>query len=76
MIKCVLLSVFDKQGLIDFVKGFVVFDYELILMGGIKKVLEVVDILVIGIEEVIGFFEMFDGWVKMFYFKVYVGLLV
>lgn len=45
-------------------------------MGGMVCVLGDVGFVVIDVVDVIEFFEMMDGWVKMFYFKIYGGFLV
>lgn len=42
--KKVILSVFNKSGIVEFVKVLINLDYELYFMGGIKCVLEDVNI--------------------------------
>lgn len=70
----VLLFVFDKIGLIDLVCVFVVCNVELLLIGGIVKVICDVGLVVKDVVDVIGFLEMMDGWVKILYLWVYGGL--
>lgn len=74
--KCVLVFVLDKINLVFFVKGLEEYGYEIVFIGGIKKVLDEVGIKMILIEDVIYFLEILDGWVKIFNFYVYGGLLV
>lgn len=73
--KKALISVSDKTNLIEFVKGLVECNYEIISTGGTKKYLEDNNIKVIGIEEVTGFPEILDGRVKTLHPKVHGGLL-
>lgn len=70
------MFVFDKIGLIELGKVLVVCGVELLFIGGFVKILCDVGLDVKDVFEVIGFFEMMDGCVKILYFKVYGGLLV
>lgn len=74
-IKCVLISVFDKIGIVEFVQVLVVQGVEILFIGGIFKLLWEYNIVVIEVFDYIGFFEMMDGWVKILYLKVYGGIL-
>lgn len=76
MIKCVLILVFDKLGIIDFVKELKNLGWDIILIGGIKVVFDDVGVEIIVIDDVIGFLEMMDGCVKIFYLNIYGGFLV
>ncbi|QKS70422.1 bifunctional phosphoribosylaminoimidazolecarboxamide formyltransferase/IMP cyclohydrolase [Paenalkalicoccus suaedae] len=75
MTKRALVSVSDKTGVVDFVKGLVAEGVEVISTGGTKKALEEAGVAVIGIEEVTGFPEMMDGRVKTLHPAIHGGLL-
>ena len=70
-----LVSVSDKAGLVDFVKGLVSFGVEIISTGGTAKALEQAGIKVTEISAYTGFPEMMDGRVKTLHPKVHGGLL-
>ncbi|MBQ5416485.1 MAG: bifunctional phosphoribosylaminoimidazolecarboxamide formyltransferase/IMP cyclohydrolase, partial [Bacteroidales bacterium] len=53
-----LVSVSDKTGLVDFVKGLQKFGWEIIATGGTQKLLESNGVKTIGISEVTGFPEI------------------
>ena len=75
MNKRALVSVSDKTGLVDFVKGLQTAGWEIIATGGTQKLLEESGIKTIGISEVTGFPEICDGRVKTLHPKVHGGLL-
>jgi len=70
-----LVSVSDKNGLVDFVKGLQAADWEIIATGGTQKLLEQNGVKTIGISDVTGFPEICDGRVKTLHPKVHGGLL-
>ncbi|MBO4768727.1 MAG: bifunctional phosphoribosylaminoimidazolecarboxamide formyltransferase/IMP cyclohydrolase [Bacteroidales bacterium] len=70
-----LVSVSDKTGLVDFVRGLQACGWEIIATGGTQKLLETSGIKTIGISEVTGFPEICDGRVKTLHPKVHGGLL-
>lgn len=70
-----LISVSDKNGVVEFAKELVNLDYEIISTGGTKKVLDEANIKTISIEEVTGFPEILDGRVKTLHPFVHGGLL-
>ena len=70
-----LVSVSDKTGLVDFVKGLQKFGWEIIATGGTQKLLEGNGVKTIGISEVTGFPEICDGRVKTLHPKVHGGIL-
>ena len=70
-----LVSVSDKTGLVDFVKGLQKFGWEIIATGGTQKLLESNGVKTIGISEVTGFPEICDGRVKTLHPKVHGALL-
>ena len=75
MAKRALVSVSDKTGLVDFVKGLQAAGWEIIATGGTQKLLEDSGVKTIGISDVIGFPEICDGRVKTLHPKVHGGLL-
>ena len=70
-----LVSVSDKTGLVDFVKGLQDLGWEIIATGGTRKLLDSNGIRTIGISEVTGFPEICDGRVKTLHPKVHGGIL-
>jgi phosphoribosylaminoimidazolecarboxamide formyltransferase/IMP cyclohydrolase len=70
-----LVSVSDKSGLQEFVKGLEELGYEIISTGGTKKALEDAGLAVTGISEVTGFPEIMDGRVKTLHPRVHGALL-
>ena len=75
MNKRALVSVSNKTGLVDFVKGLQAVGWEIIATGGTQKLLEESGVKTIGISEVTGFPEICDGRVKTLHPKVHGGLL-
>ena len=75
MAKRALVSVSDKTGLVDFVKGLQTAGWEIIATGGTQKLLENSGVKTIGISDVTGFPEICDGRVKTLHPKVHGGLL-
>jgi phosphoribosylaminoimidazolecarboxamide formyltransferase/IMP cyclohydrolase len=74
-IKRVLISVFDKIGIVDFARSLNNLGVEIVSTGGTRKLLEKENISVIDISELTGFPEMMDGRVKTLHPKVHGGLL-
>ena len=70
-----LVSVSDKTGLVDFVKGLQELGWEIIATGGTQKLLDSNGVRTIGISEVTGFPEICDGRVKTLHPKVHGGIL-
>ena len=70
-----LVSVSDKAGLVDFVKGLAEFGVEIISTGGTAKKLEEAGLEVTEISDYTGFPEMMNGRVKTLHPKVHGGLL-
>lgn len=75
MAKRALVSVSDKSGLVDFVKGLQTAGWEIIATGGTQKLLENSGVKTIGISDVTGFPEICNGRVKTLHPKVHGGLL-
>jgi len=75
MSKRALVSVSDKSGLVEFVKGLEQLGWEIIATGGTQRLLEEKGVKTIGISEVTGFPEICDGRVKTLHPKVHGGIL-
>lgn len=75
MKKRALVSVSDKSGVVEFCKGLVENDFEIISTGGTAKALKDAGLNVIGISEITGFPECLDGRVKTLHPNVHAGLL-
>ncbi|HEY3377310.1 MAG TPA: bifunctional phosphoribosylaminoimidazolecarboxamide formyltransferase/IMP cyclohydrolase [Armatimonadota bacterium] len=74
-VKLALVSVSDKTGLIDFVRGLHEMGVEFISTGGTKKAIAEAGIPVKDISEYTGFPEMMNGRVKTLHPRVHGGLL-
>lgn len=75
MKKRALVSVSDKEGIVEFCKGLVENGFEIISTGGTAKALKEAGLSVIGISEITGFPECLDGRVKTLHPNVHAGLL-
>ena len=64
--KRALISVTNKDGVVDFAKGLVELGFEIVSTGGTMKVLQENGVSCIAIDDVTGFPEMLDGRVKHF----------
>lgn len=73
--KRALISVSDKDGIVEFAKELVGLGYEIISTGGTKKTLDENGIATIGISEVTNFPEIMDGRVKTLHPNVHGALL-
>ncbi len=73
--KRALVSVSDKSGLVEFVKGLESLGWQIIATGGTQRLLEQQGVKTVGISEVTGFPEICDGRVKTLHPKVHGGLL-
>ncbi len=70
-----LLSVSDKNGLVEFAKALADHGIELVSTGGTAKALKDAGLKVLDVSELTGFPEMMDGRVKTLHPKVHGGLL-
>ena len=75
MKKRALISVSDKNGVVELAKELEALGYEIISTGGTQKTLLENGIKVIGISEITGFPECLDGRVKTLHPAVHAGLL-
>jgi len=74
-IKTALISVSDKNGVVDFAKKLSRMGVKIISTGGTAKKLSTEGVPVVGIESVTGFPEMMDGRVKTLHPKIHGALL-
>ncbi len=74
-IRRALVSVSDKKGIVEFVKGLAALDVEIISTGGTARQLKQSGVNVIEISDYTGFPEIMDGRVKTLHPKVHGGLL-
>jgi phosphoribosylaminoimidazolecarboxamide formyltransferase/IMP cyclohydrolase len=74
-IRRALVSVSDKNGIVDFARELARFDVEIISTGGTAKTLRDAGLRVRDISEITGFPEMMDGRVKTLHPRVHGGLL-
>ena len=74
-IKRALLSVSDKDGIVDFARGLKKFGIEILSTGGTAKLLGERGIEVTEVGDYTGFPEMLDGRVKTLHPKVHGGIL-
>lgn len=74
-IKRALISVSDKEGIVDFAKGLKNYGVEILSTGGTAKLLRDNNIGVKEVSEYTAFPEMLDGRVKTLHPKIHAGLL-
>ena len=74
-IKRALVSVYDKTGLEDLVRGLHEADVELVSTGGSAKLIADLGVPVTKVEDLTGFPECLDGRVKTLHPKVHAGIL-
>ena len=70
-----LLSVSDKDGIVELARGLAARDYKIVSTGGTARALADAGLAVTGVSELTGFPEMMDGRVKTLHPKVHGGLL-
>jgi len=73
--KRALISVSDKNGVIEFAQGLERLGYEILSTGGTYKTLKEAGIKVVQVSEVTGFPEILDGRVKTLHPKIHGGIL-
>ena len=74
-IKRALISLSDKEGIVELAKELKKFDVEILSTGGTAKLLRENNINVKDVSEYTGFPEMLDGRVKTLHPKIHGGLL-
>ena len=75
MIKRALISVSDKDGIVEFAKGLYAKGIEILSTGGTAKLLRDNDVDVLDVDKYTGFPEMMDGRVKTLHPKIHGALL-
>lgn len=75
MKKKALISVFDKEGILEFAKFLINRDVEIISTGGTYKYLKENGISVIEVNEITDFPEILDGRVKTLHPNIHAGIL-
>ncbi len=73
--KRALISVSNKEGILEFAKELVALDYEILSTGGTKKMLQDNNVPVTAVDEVTKFPEILDGRVKTLNPMIHGGLL-
>ncbi len=71
----VLISVYDKTGLIDFVSGLVDLGWDLVASGGSEAVIKAAGLPVTSVTQLTGMPEMLDGRVKTLHPAIHAGIL-
>jgi len=74
-IRRALLSVSDKEGVVELARGLAELDVEIVSTGGTARELSGAGIQVRAIEDFTGFPEIMDGRVKTLHPRLYAGLL-
>lgn len=74
-IKRALISVSDKNGILDFAKALATQGVEILSTGGTAKLLAAEGVKVIEVSDYTGFPEMMDGRVKTLHPKIHGGIL-
>lgn len=74
-IKRAILSVYDKEGIIEFAQGLQSLGVEILSTGGTYKLLKEKGIKIKEVSEHTGFPEMLDGRVKTLHPKIHGGIL-
>ncbi|MDR7869279.1 MAG: bifunctional phosphoribosylaminoimidazolecarboxamide formyltransferase/IMP cyclohydrolase [Tissierellaceae bacterium] len=75
MKKRALISVYDKEGIVDFATSLSKLGWEIISTGGTSKILKEAGIEILEVEEITNFPEMLDGRVKTLNPYIHGGLL-
>src|SRR6476659_2679957 len=70
-----LLSVSDKSGIVDLVRGLVSRGFELVSTGGTARALAEAGLTVTNVADLTGFPEMMDGRVKTLHPALHGGIL-
>jgi phosphoribosylaminoimidazolecarboxamide formyltransferase/IMP cyclohydrolase len=73
--KRAILSVYDKTGLVEFARGLVELDFELVASGGTARTLNAAGLPVTQADQITGFPEILGGRVKTLHPAVHGGIL-
>jgi phosphoribosylaminoimidazolecarboxamide formyltransferase/IMP cyclohydrolase len=74
--KLALISVFDKNGILEFAKGLIACGFDIIATGNTFRLLSEKGVPVTEIKELTGFPEIFQGRVKTLHPKISGGILM
>ncbi|HEY5599224.1 MAG TPA: bifunctional phosphoribosylaminoimidazolecarboxamide formyltransferase/IMP cyclohydrolase, partial [Candidatus Manganitrophaceae bacterium] len=74
-IKRAILSVYNKEGIVDFAQGLQALGVEILSTGGTYKLLKEKGVRVKEVSEHTGFPEMLDGRVKTLHPRIHGGIL-
>ncbi|NBK26257.1 MAG: bifunctional phosphoribosylaminoimidazolecarboxamide formyltransferase/IMP cyclohydrolase, partial [Spirochaetia bacterium] len=74
-IKRALVSVSDKEGIVDFVRQLIEMGVDIVSTGGTAALLRDAGLPVTDISDVTGFPEMLDGRVKTLHPRIHAGIL-
>lgn len=74
-IRRALISVSDKQGIVELAKGLLEFGIEIISTGGTHQILKDAGLAVTKVSDVTGFPEILDGRVKTLHPTIHAGIL-
>lgn len=76
MKKRALISVFDKEGIVEFAKELVEkYDYEIVSTGATARLLKENSVSTVEVNEITGFKEMLNGKVKTLHPNIHAGIL-
>src|SRR5215471_6342896 len=70
-----LLSVSNKDGIVDLARGLVTRGFELVSTGGTARTIASTGLRVTNVSDITGFPEMLDGRVKTLHPKLHGGIL-
>ena len=73
--KKALISVSDKQGVVDFAQKLLALNFEILSTGGTAKALKSEGLKITDVSEYTGFQEILDGRVKTLHPKIHAGIL-
>jgi phosphoribosylaminoimidazolecarboxamide formyltransferase/IMP cyclohydrolase len=74
-IKRALISVHDKEGLVELARGLREFDIEIVSTGGTLKAIKEAGVPAAAVADITGFPEILDGRVKTLHPKIHGGIL-
>jgi len=74
-VRCALISVSDKTGILEFARELVALNVEILSTGGTYKLLKDNGIAAVEVADYTGFPEMMDGRVKTLHPKIHGGIL-
>ena len=74
-IKRALVSVYDKEGIVEFCQALQTLEIEILSSGGTARTLSENGVRVTPVEDYTGFPEMLDGRVKTLHPKIHAGIL-